>query len=207
MEFLSIAQHVLRGLSLTIALIVFVLYALAQLFQRMPQKSFSLQTYDYLIWGTVLLLSALGFNSYWGALALLPIVLWKLSAGWLFTPSRIRGKGRWLELKWSKFPPRGFQQLPREALEQMNRELTRLPKDTHFLIPRPIALWAIRYLMKKTKKDATSTATKNLPPQLRGREKETLGELDKMANSIVNLEVAKSKTINLPFGVLNISRL
>jgi hypothetical protein len=85
----------------------------------------------------------------------------------------------------------------------MTRELNRLPKDTHFLIPRPIALWAIRYLLKKTKKDASKA---NIP-QFKGREKETFGKLEEMANGVVELEVAKSKTIHLPFGVLNISRL
>ncbi len=203
MDFLAIVQGVLRGLSITLALVVFILYIVAQVFQRMPQNKIAFQTYDYLVYGSVLLLTALGFNSYWGATAFIPLLLWKWLARFWFTPGRVRGKGRWLELRWSKFPPRGFQQLPRDTIEQMTREISRLPKDTHFLIPRPIALWAIRYLLKKTKKDASKA---NMP-QLKGRERETFGKLEEMADSVVKLEVTKSKTIHLPFGVLNISRL
>lgn len=203
MEFLSIAQYVMRGLSITIAVLVFVLYSLAQLFQRLPQNKFSLQMYDYIVYGSVLILMALGLNSYWGALAFAPLLVWKFSARYFFNPGRVRGKGYWLELRWNKFPPRGFQQLPRNVLEQMNSELSRLPKDTHFIIPRKVALWAVRYFLNKTKKDA---AKSNIP-QLKGREKESLGKLEEMANTVVNLEVAKTKTINLPFGVLHVSRL
>jgi hypothetical protein len=203
MDFLTLIQQILRVLSVTLAVIVGILYILAQLFQRMPQKGFRLQTYDYIVYGSVLLLTALGFNSYWGALAFLPLLFWKFAARFVFTPSKIRGKGRWLELRWSKLSPRGFQQLPRDMVEQMNRELSRIPKDTHFLLPRPVALWAIRYLLKKTQKDAA----KHSIPQLKGREKETFGKLEEMANGVINLEVAKSKTINLPFGVLHVSRL
>jgi hypothetical protein len=202
MDFLAIVQAILRGIALSSAILITVIYIAAQLFQRIPTAALGLKLYDYIVLGLVALLASLGLNSYWGFLAFIPLLLWKLLAKTLFDRKRIRGKGRWLEVRWCKFPPKGFSNVSREAIEQLNRELARLPKDTHFVIPRPVGLWVVRYLLKRSKKQ-----TQGGIPQLRGREQESFQKLEEMANSIVGLEKEKTKTINLPFGVLHISRL
>ncbi len=203
MDFFAVLQIILRSLSITAGALIVILYLLAQMFQTQPRGKFSLKMYDWIALASCMLLLALGFNSYWGALAFLPLLAWKFAARALFATSRLKGKGAWMELRWNKFPPKGFQHLPRETRAQLEQEVARLPKDTHFVIPRFFALIAVRYLMKKTKADA---AKANMP-QLKGREKETIGKLEEMAKSVTTLEPAKTKTFNLPFGVLHISRL
>lgn len=203
MDFFSILQTVLRSLSITLAVVAGLLYLLAQMFQPQPSGKFSLKTYDWIVLLSVGLLMALGLNSYWGAALILPLLLWKAAARFVFAVPRVKGKGSWIELRWNKFPPKGFQHLPAATRAQLASEVARLPKDTRFIIPRFFALLAVKFLMKKARSDASKA---NIP-QLKGKEKETIGKLEEMAASVTSLAPASSKTFNLPFGVLHISRL
>jgi hypothetical protein len=102
-----------------------------------------------------------------------------------------------MEIQWQKMTPRGFQ-MPREAMTQIQR----LPGDQHFILPRFASLWAVNYFTGALRKN-----TAKLPQNMKGQEAMALDLVERMATNIKRLEAGRTEKIDLPFGMLKITRL
>lgn len=194
---MDIVLIVLRILLMTFGLVVSFFYILAQMWQKLPAPKFALKMSDYLTYGAVGFCFGLGLNNNYALLAFLPLLLWKVLASSLFSKNKVAGKGRWMEVQWQRFSPRGFR-MPQEAVEQIKR----LPGDTHFLIPRFVSLWAVKYFMKNMRKN-----THKMPAQMRGQEHQAMDMLEGIARNVSRMDAGKTEKLSLPFGELKITRL
>lgn len=197
--FLTITMRVLL---VAFAVLLAAIYIAFQLFQRIPRSNLQFAIWEYVVLALVAFFVGLGTNSYWGLLAFVPLVLWRILASQLFQPQRVKGSGSWLEVEWQKLMPRGLHGAHRAALEQSMNELRRIPNNAHFMIPRFAGLWVIRYMVKRTERDMK----KGLPPQLRGREQEAIGWFQQIATKIEALQTSQQERFTFPFGILRIER-
>ncbi len=198
---MDIVYLVLRGLLLTLGIIIVVIHMALQLYRGLPSKPFSFKAYDWAAIGITSFLFGIGCNSYWGLLAGLVPGLWKVGCGIFLQAPKLKGSGRWMEVRWQKMTPKGFN-LPRE----MMAELSRLPTDKHFLVPRFVSLLFIRYFMKNMKSNASKQFA-NLPKKGKGQEAQALGMIEDMVSNIAKLEGGRTEQVSLPFGVLKVTRL
>jgi hypothetical protein len=194
---MDIFLALVRGLLVSIALLLSLIYILVQLFQKVPNPPFQLKTYEYILLGVVGFMFALGFDSYYGLLGVVPLVLWKGMAHLQFKKSRLSGKGTWIEMEWRKLTPKGFA-LPKEMLNEMGK----LPGDNHFIIPRFFTLLGLKLVHKNINKSMGK-----LPPHMKGQEGAAVQMIEGMVLQIKTLDSGKSHTLNLPFGVLKVTRL
>ncbi|MCA2960215.1 MAG: hypothetical protein IOD12_08180 [Silvanigrellales bacterium] len=187
-----------RSFLMVIATLLALLYVLGNMWQKVPSERLKFKTLDYVLYGVVASLFAFGLNSYWGLLAVVPMLLAKLVLHAVIEKKRLRGKGSWIEVHWQKMTPRGFQ-LPREAMSQIQR----LPGDQHFILPRFAGLWAVSYFQNAFRKN-----TAKMPVTMKaGHEADALAAIEKMIANVKRLESGRTENINLPFGVLKITRL
>lgn len=187
-----------RSFLMVIATLLLGLYLLGNMWQKVPSERIKFKTLDYVLYGVVASLFAFGLNSYWGLLAFLPMLVAKVALHAFIEKKRLRGKGSWMEVHWQKMTPRGFQ-IPREAMSQIQR----LPGDQHFILPRFVGLWAISYFQTTFRKN-----TAKMPVAMRaGHEADALAAIEKMIANVKRLDTGRTENINLPFGVLKITRL
>lgn len=187
-----------RSFLMVIATLLLGLYLLGNMWQKVPSERIKFKTLDYVLYGVVASLFAFGLNSYWGLLASLPMLVAKVALHAFIEKKRLRGKGSWMEVHWQKMTPRGFQ-IPREAMSQIQR----LPGDQHFILPRFVGLWAISYFQTTFRKN-----TAKMPVAMRaGHEADALAAIEKMIANVKRLDTGRTENINLPFGVLKITRL
>jgi hypothetical protein len=195
---------ILRALFMTIGTVLAAIYFLSCLWQRVPQLKFQLKAYDWIAFILMSLIFGIGLNQYWGLLAFLPLLLWKVFTHFRFQKNNVRGKGRWMEVQWNRTTPRGFD-LPK----QMQSELARLPGNAHILLPRLAFVFALTQGMKVLKKNASKSmnAMQAMPANMRGRENEAFDMLAKTENNMKRLEPGKTEALTLPFGMLKVTRL
>lgn len=196
---MDIVFLILRILLISFAALVGGVYALAHLWRRVPAPKLEFKAYDYIVYGFTGFAFGLGLNNYWGLLAFVPLLLWKLSTGVFVSKSKVVGKGSWMEVEWQRFSPRGFR-MPAEAVEQIKR----LPNDTHFIVPRSFSLLAIKLFMKNVRKNMGKMGNM---PQMRGQEQQALDMIETIARNVTRLDKGKSEKLSLPFGELKITRL
>ena len=187
----------LRSFLMVVGTLLVLLYVVGNLWKKLPAEPLRIKTHDWVMWGVVAALFAFGTNSYWGFLALVPMVATKLVLHAWIQRNRVRGSGRWMEVQWTKMTPRGFQ-MPREAMSQIQK----LPGDQHILVPRFASLMAVNFFSKNMRKNANK-----MPAQLKGQEDMAFGMIDKITTNIKRLESGKTEKIDLPFGMLKITRL
>jgi hypothetical protein len=192
---------ILKSLFMTIGLILAIVYILSNFWQKVPQVKFKLKVYDWILYILTALIFGVGFNEYWFLLAFAPLLAWKIFAHFTFQKNKVRGKGRWAEINWLRITPRGY-----DIPKQMANELGKLPGNTHILIPRFALMFLLGQGMKILKKNA-SQATSKLPANMKGKEHEAFDLLNKTENNIRRLEIGKTEALNLPFGVLKVTRL
>lgn len=188
---------VVRILLLTLGSLLGVIYLLMQFWQKVPATKLKFKPYDYVTFALVAFLFGIGANNYWGLAAFVPLVLWKLVAGQFIQKSRLTGSGRWMEVQWMKLLPKGFN-IPRE----MASELQKIPGDTHFIVPRFVSLWAVRYFVKAMRKNSG-----RMPTNMKGQEAQAFHLVESMAGNISKLGAGKTESVSLPFGILKITRL
>lgn len=194
---MEIFYIVVRSFLIAFGALLASVYIVMQLWQKVPTAGFQLKPYDTVTYGLVGFLFGVGLNSYWGLLAFVPLLLAKLLNAKLLQKNRLRGSGRWMEIQWMKMTPKGFQ-LP----AQMAQELQRLPGDTHFIVPRFVSLWAVKFFVKSVRKNADK-----VPANMRGQEAQAFEMLERMAVNIGRLDAGKTEQLSLPFGLLKITRL
>jgi len=187
-----------RSFFMVVATLLLVLYVLGNMWQKVPSERLKLKTLDFVLYAVVASLFAFGLNSYWGLLAAVPMLATKLALHALLEKKRLRGKGRWMEVHWQKMTPRGFQ-MPKEAMAQIQK----LPGDQHFILPRFAGVWAINYFIGAFRKN-----TAKMPMAMKaGHEADALASIEKMVTNVKRLESGRTENINLPFGVLKVTRL
>ena len=194
MEILVIA---VRSFLMVIGTLFLALYVVGNLWKKIPAEPLKLKTLDFVSMGVVGSLFAFGLNSYWGLLSIVPILIVKLLSQLLINKNRVRGTGRWMEVHWLKMTPKGFQ-MPREAMSQIQK----LPGDQHILIPRVATMWALTYFTKAMRKN-----TAKMPQQFRGQEGQAMEMIERIAVNVKRLDAGKTEKVDLPFGVLKITRL
>jgi hypothetical protein len=187
-----------RSLLMVVATLLVVVYVFGNMWKKLPSEPLKLKVLDYALYSVVGALFAFGLNSYWGFLAFLPMILGKVLWHTHIDKNKVRGKGRWMEVQWQKMTPRGFQ-MPQEARTQ----IARLPGDQHFIIPRFASLWAVNYFTGALRKNAAKM------PQMggAGQQEQAFALIEKMALNIKRLDTGKTEKIDLPFGVLKVTRL
>jgi len=195
MEIFLIVIKVLLGVLATLLALVFLAF---QLWQRIPSAGVSFKAQDFISMGLVALLFALATNSYWGALAFIPMLLVKFASQFFIQKNKVRGSGRWIEVQWTKMTPRGFQ-IP----AQLQSELKGLPGDQHILLPRRIGLWAVKYFLKSVRKNAS----KGPVPMKAAQQEQAFEMVERLGSNIIKLEKGKTEQLALPFGVLKVTRL
>lgn len=194
LEILGIA---LKVLVIALAFLMSALYVAVQLWQKLPQEAFKLKTHDLFVLITVSLLLGFGLDSYWGLLGFVPLLAIKFCAHRFIRKNRVHGSGRWMEIQWQRMMPRGFQ-LPANVMQ----DLKKLPGDTHVLLPRWLSLLAVKYFTKAMRKQEG-----NLPAHLRGNQAQANEMVEKLSVSLTRLSPGGTERLNLPFGVLRVTRL
>lgn len=146
-------------------------------------------------------LFGLGTNSYYGFLAYAPLLLAKFLCYFFIYPGKVAG-GLWMELRWRKLMPRGFEgHLPNTVLSELNK----IPGDVHFVIPRPYLLVIIKIFMR----NALKASPKNVAvPMNFSRSQQDMAHeaLSSLAKNIVNLKKGQIENKQLPFGHLKVTR-
>jgi hypothetical protein len=188
---------VVRSFMIVFAVILSAFYVGGQLWQKLPPLKLQVKPHDYFIGIAVSLLMALGVQEYWGLFAFVPLMIVKYLSSKFISKSRVLGSGRWMEIKWQKFPLRGFQ-LPQEA----SKFLGQLPGDTHLLVPRLYSNIALRFLMRSVKKNSNK-----VPVPYKGQEQAAMEMFEGFATRISKLEGGKTEKLSLPFGELKVTRL
>lgn len=188
---------VIRILMMVVASIVGVFYLLSQFWQRVPQMPFKLKPHDYVVYAVVAFAFGLGLDNYWGLVAFLPLILVKFAMHFLISKNRVAGGGRWMEVQWQRFTPRGFN-MPRDAMQQIGK----LPSDAHFLLPRFVSLLAVKMFMKTVRKNMGKA-----PVPMRGQETQAMDMVESIARNITRLDSGKTEKLSLPFGELKVTRL
>lgn len=189
---------IVRSLMILLGSLMLVTFLLFQLWQRVPSEGIKFKAQDWITFGAIALVFALGTNSYWGLLVVAPMLLGKLLSQLLIQKNRVRGSGRWIEVQWTKMTPRGFQ-IP----QQLSKELQKLPGDQHVLIPRQVGIWAVKYFLKSVKKNAS----KGPVPMKAGQQAQAFEMVERLSSNIIKLEKGKTEQVALPFGVLKVTRL
>jgi hypothetical protein len=192
---------ILRAFFMTLGTVLALVYVLSALWQRVPQLKFQLKAYDWVMYIVMAGVFGIGLNQYWGLLAFLPLLLWKLFTHFQFQKNKVRGSGRWMEVQWSRQTPKGF-----DIPKNMQSEIQRLPGSAHILLPRFAFLFALTQGMKVLKKNA-SKSLQTLPQNMRGRETDAFDLLNKTENNMRRLENGKMESLSLPFGILKVTRL
>lgn len=194
---------VFRILFLVIGSLTGIIYTLVQLYQKLPTNTFKFSTADYIIYPLVSLIFGFGTNSYYGLAAFVPLLLIKLICNKYISPNKVQGSGSWMEIDWRKLSPKGYNRnVPQQVLDEMNKMINNTPKDTHFIIPRIYAVLAVRFMLRKMKKESS-----NLPKTFTAQQ-QNLGmeQFTSLANNILKLEKGKSEKKDLNIGVLKITR-
>jgi hypothetical protein len=189
---------IIRSLMILVGSLMLITFLIFQLWQRIPSAGLSFKTQDIIAFCAIGLIFALGANSYFGLLVLVPMFLCKLLSQWMIQKNRVRGSGRWIEVQWTKMTPRGFQ-MP----QQLTKELQRLPGDQHILLPRQIGVWAVKYFLRSVKKNAAKSPV----PMKAGQQAQAFEMVERLGNNIIKLEKGKTEQVALPFGVLKVTRL
>lgn len=195
---MEIFLMIVRGLMMFVGGLMFTVFLLFQLWQRVPSEGIKFKAQDLITFGAVGLIFALGTNSYWGLLAIVPMLLAKLLSQVLIQKNKVRGSGRWIEVQWTKMTPRGFQ-IP----QQLSKELQKLPGDQHVLLPRQVGIWAVKYFLKSVKKNSS----KGPVPMKASQQAQAFEMVEKLGTNIIRLEKGKTEQVALPFGVLKVTRL
>lgn len=195
MEIFVLVLKVILGVLASLMALVFLAF---QLWQRIPTEGIKFKTQDLISMGVVALLFALATNSYWGAIAFVPMLVAKFASQLFIQKNKVRGSGRWMEVQWTKMTPKGFQ-IP----QQLKGELQKLPGDQHILLPRQVGIWAVKYFLKSVKKNASKGPVAMKP----GQQQQAFEMVERLGNSILRLEKGKSEQVSLPFGVLKVTRL
>ncbi len=194
---------IFRVLFIVIGALAAIFYTLFQFYQKVPKNSFKLITADYLVYSLVALIFGFGTNSYYGLAAFLPLLLVKFISYKFIAPEKMNGSGMWIEVDWKKLTPRGFNKnVPKHYLDEMNKVLNSTPKDTHFIIPRLYAIIAVKFMLRKMKKES-----KNLPGGFSAQQQSMgMDQLNSFAQNILNLSKGKSEKKDLNIGVLKVTR-
>ncbi len=188
---------IVRGLLLTVGLLMGLVYLALQLWQPIPSRGISLKGRDYFFLTVVAFLFGFGLQHEWGLLAFVPLLLARLASAHFVQKNKVHGKGRWMEIEWRKFTPRGFQ-MP----AQMKQEIGRLPGDVHFLLPRFASLIALKLFVRSLRRNASK-----VPQQYHAQQGDAFALIDRTARNISQLDLGKSEQMSLPFGILKITRL
>ena len=187
----------LRSFLMVIGTLLILLYVIGNFWKKLPTERLKIKALDWAMWGVVAMLFAFGTNSYWGFAACVPMILARVALHLWIQKNRVRGSGRWMEVQWTKMTPRGFQ-MPKEAMSQIQK----LPGDQHILVPRFASLMAVNFFSKNMRKNVDK-----VPVQMKGQQDMAFGMVDKITTNIKRLELGKTEKIDLPFGMLKITRL
>lgn len=194
---------VFRILFIVIGSLTGIAYMLVQFYQKLPSSAFKLVTADYIVYSIVALIFGFGTNSYIGLAAFVPLLLMKFICKKMISPDRLRGSGFWMEIDWKKLTPRGYEgKVPKHILDEMNKMINSTPKDTHFIIPRIYAMIAVRFMLRKMKKES------NKMPKGFTAQQQNMGmeQFTGLAQNILKLEKGKSEKKDLNIGILKITR-
>jgi hypothetical protein len=194
---------VFRILFLVIGSLTGIIYILLQFYQKLPTLSFQLATADYIVYSAVALIFGFGTNTYIGLAAFIPLLLIKFICKKLISPSSLKESGLWMEIDWKKLTPRGFERnVPKYILDEMNKMINSTPKDTHFIIPRIYAIIAVRFMLRKMKKESSKT------PKGFTAQQQNMGmeQFTSLAQNILKLEKGMSEKKDLNIGILKITR-
>lgn len=194
---MAIVALIFKILLVTLGSVLGIVYLLAQMWQKVPSAGLKFRTYDYVMYGLIGFCFGVGLDRPEGLLAFVPLLLTKVFASLLIAKNRVAGKGRWVEVKWQKFTPRGFK-LPSDV----NSQLSRLPGDTHFIVPRFVSVLAVKVIMRSMKKNASK-----VPVQYKAQQDQAFGMIEQTARNIMRLDKGLSEKLSLPFGELKITRL
>lgn len=192
-------------LILRITLLVFgtlaaLFYLLFQMYRKMPAEPFSLSTADMVVYLIVAFIFGFGINSYYGLAAFLPLLLFKYVCLKCIQPNHLRGSGRWMQVEWKKFTPKGFERnVPKAVLAEMNK----MPQSTHFIIPRFYMNIFLSIISKRMKKEASK-----LPAGVSQAQQEmATGQMMGLVNGIAKLGPGQTEKKDFPFGMLRVTRL
>lgn len=188
---------IVRILMMIAASVIAVTYLIAQMWQRVPQMPLGFKFYDYIVYGIVGFAFGLGLNNHWALLSFAPLLLAKIVSHFSISKNRVIGSGRWMEIQWQRFTPRGFK-MPQEAMQQIGR----LPSDAHFVIPRFVSLIAVKMFMKTVRKNMGKA-----PTTMRGQETQAMDMVEGIARNILRLDKGRTEKLSLPFGELKVTRL
>ncbi|MBX9703069.1 MAG: hypothetical protein K2X39_02840 [Silvanigrellaceae bacterium] len=192
---------ILRILLLTIGVLSILVYILLQLYQKLPKNPLKLMPGDYIVYTIVLLCFGIGTNSYWGLAAFVPLLLLKIVCRTLITPKFLRGSGKWIEVDWKKFTPKGFgAQIPQQVLQEMRR----MPKDNHFIVPRLYMVLLIKVISYRSKKEVMKNKALFSGAM---QKQDMMGEFNKIIGNFLNLKIGKTEMKHFPFGALKVTRL
>jgi hypothetical protein len=188
---------ILRTLLLTIGALMAAIYFALQLWQPIPSRGIALKGRDYFFLTVVAFLFGFGLNNELALLAFIPLLLARVLSAYFLQKNKLHGKGRWMEIEWRKFTPKGFQ-MPKN----MQSEISKLPGDVHFVFPRFASLWAVKFVVRSIKKNASK-----VPQQYNGQQGSAVDMIDRTAKNIAKLDKGKTEQMSLPFGLLRITRL
>ena len=190
---------IMRFLCLFLAVLGAFIYLAMLLLKKLPAESFRLKTTDFFVYTVISFCVGLGLNSYWGLLAFLPLLLLKIWFHQFTSKEKVRGSGRWMEVEWKRFTPRGFQ-FPQEAMDQLGK----LPGNKHFMVPRILSLWALNYFLKSLHGQKAKSGPVPMKPQ---QQQQALDLIESKVRGIRELGVASTERLSLPFGELKVTRL
>lgn len=191
---------ILRITLLAFGTLVALFYLLFQMYRKVPAEVFSFSTADIVVYIVIAFIFGFGVNSYYGLAAFLPLLLFKYICLKAIQPNRVRGSGRWMQVEWKKFTPKGFERnVPKTVLAEMNK----MPQSTHFIIPRLYMNIFLSIISKRMKKDAAKTPAGVSQAQ----QQMATGQMLGLMNGIAKLPSGGVEKKDFPFGMLRITRL
>lgn len=195
--------YIFRIVFFVISSLISIVYLLTQLYQKIPIAPFKLSAADYIVYTTVSLMIGIGTNSPYGLCAFIPLLLIKFICKNFINLNHLKSSGFWMEINWKKFTPKGFHgNVPKHILDEMNKVVNSTPKDSHFIIPRFYAVIAIKFMLRKMKKESKKVQ-KGFT-----NEQQNIGmdQFNKLAKNILLLDKGQSEKKDLNIGILKVTR-
>lgn len=202
---MDIFLFILKIFFISLGVLTTLLYLMLQFYQKVSKEKFKTNAVDIVVLTVVSLIFGFSFDSYYGLLAFVPLLAVKWYCWHQFQPNRLKRRGFWIEVNWKRFPMKGYEGvLPPAALA----ELERMPKSTHFIIPRLLFTLALKFIRKRFTKDAQKTAPAALPKGFSKHQQQAAAhEMGQLMENLLTLPKGSTQGKDFPFGSLKVTRL
>ena len=108
-----------------------------------------------------------------------------------------------MEVYWKKLTPKGFD---RNVPKAMLAEMTKMPSDNHFIIPRAYFRLAVFFIKKRMNQEFEKGKKVGMTMSSQ-QQNMAMGQFTTILKSLESLKAGQSERKDFPFGMLRVTRL